>query len=45
MLGVDDVLKGGRYCIGLIGLIGYIRLIGHIRLIGQIRPISYLSSG
>ena len=36
MLGVDDVLKGGRYCIELIGLIG------HIRLIGQIRPVSSL---
>ena len=32
MLGVDDVLIGGRYCIGLIGLIRLICLIGLILL-------------
>ena len=41
MLGVDEVLRGGRmgYYIGRIGLIGFIRLIGlirQIRLIGRI---------
>jgi hypothetical protein len=32
MLGVDDVLIGGRYCIGLIRLISLINLLGLIGL-------------
>ena len=41
MLGVDEVLRGGRmgYYIGLMGRIGLIRLIRQIRLIGLIRQI------
>lgn len=44
MLGVDEVLRGGRmgYYIGLMGRIGLIGLIGQIRqirLIGQIMQL------
>ena len=47
MLGVDEVLRGGRMGyyfgrIGLIRLIRQIRLIGFIRLIGLIKQIGII---